>query len=871
MAVDYLSTLNTGGSGLNITQIVDSLVDAEISPQEFKIQGKIDQKTTSISAIGEIKSALSTLSSSLKSLTGNTSLSISSSTAALSASITDPSIAKEINSTISVASLAKGQTLAIEDYSSNVSIVGAGTLTLERGDWSSGSFVASNLISSKSLTVAATDTLESLKDKINALKYGVDASVLGAGDGTYTLVLKSGDGKKNALRITASENPSGSGLSRIDNTSTNSAKQKVAGADAAFTVDGISLTRPSNQIKDLFGGYNVNLLTSTTVNGTNTPAILTGSVDNTKAKSNLGSFVSAVNDARTLLNEKTFRGSTTDDAGDLSDDPVILYLKKQLSSLTSTSLTGFSANGVYLSNLGVRTEKSGLLSLDTKVLDKELIDNPSSLDAIFNSMYSSSSSLLEVSGGVSATPKAGSYSFAMSAYVSGNIAGLKSSDTSPNVSSSNNTIGLKVDGTDTGTITVPSAHYSSEAALATAIQTAINADSTLSAAGKSVVVSHSNGNYSISSGSIGASTSIAINAIGSNLDGFLKFVGSTDADNIGASQTGTANTALILNGASVTTTDTDGLVDAETLSSAGNFSIDGNQSSAASSALNSFITIASGNNLSSLSFTITGTNIDGTAQTEVITGPNANGSVTGIKIFKTVTQIASNGAASAVNVGTKSAFVDTAGNRPSIISSGGDESTKTFTITGTDMSGNNQTEVITGPAANATVLGTKTFKTISSITPSANTTGSITMGFTGAGIITAGVTGSATLDGVAMVGHPSDATFSISSGNASGMKIKYSGLGANATLFYGESLIEKLSSYLTKVLNTSNGELSTRETTINKEVSDQSALLVDLNSQMESIRSRYVQQFSAMEQAVTSLKSTGEYLTNLFEAMNQDN
>ena len=29
-------------------------------------------------------------------------------------------------------------------------------------------------------------------------------------------------------------------------------------------------------------------------------------------------------------------------------------------------------------------------------------------------------------------------------------------------------------------------------------------------------------------------------------------------------------------------------------------------------------------------------------------------------------------------------------------------------------------------------------------------------------------------------------------------------------------------------------------------------------------------QFTSMEQAVTSLKSTGEYLTNLFEAMNDD-
>ena len=40
------------------------------------------------------------------------------------------------------------------------------------------------------LLVTATDTLESLKDKINALNYGVTASVLGAGDDTYTSCIK---------------------------------------------------------------------------------------------------------------------------------------------------------------------------------------------------------------------------------------------------------------------------------------------------------------------------------------------------------------------------------------------------------------------------------------------------------------------------------------------------------------------------------------------------------------------------------------------------------------------------------------------------------------------------------------------------------
>ena len=34
MAVDYLSALNSKGSGLNITQLVDSLVKAETEPKK---------------------------------------------------------------------------------------------------------------------------------------------------------------------------------------------------------------------------------------------------------------------------------------------------------------------------------------------------------------------------------------------------------------------------------------------------------------------------------------------------------------------------------------------------------------------------------------------------------------------------------------------------------------------------------------------------------------------------------------------------------------------------------------------------------------------------------------------------------------------
>ncbi len=43
MATDYLSALNVG-SGLNTTEIIDALVNAERVPKEEQINKKIDEK-----------------------------------------------------------------------------------------------------------------------------------------------------------------------------------------------------------------------------------------------------------------------------------------------------------------------------------------------------------------------------------------------------------------------------------------------------------------------------------------------------------------------------------------------------------------------------------------------------------------------------------------------------------------------------------------------------------------------------------------------------------------------------------------------------------------------------------------------------------
>ena len=79
-----------------------------------------------------------------------------------------------------------------------------------------------------------------------------------------------------------------------------------------------------------------------------------------------------------------------------------------------------------------------------------------------------------------------------------------------------------------------------------------------------------------------------------------------------------------------------------------------------------------------------------------------------------------------------------------------------------------------------------------------------------------------------------------------------------------------MTDYIDDILSSSNSVLSDRLSRLNKDISSQNIMLSDLNTQYESIRDRYMVQLTAMEQAVTSMKSTGDYLTNLFKAMNND-
>jgi len=239
----------------------------------------------------------------------------------------------------------------------------------------------------------------------------------------------------------------------------------------------------------------------------------------------------------------------------------------------------------------------------------------------------------------------------------------------------------------------------------------------------------------------------------------------TDADGVVASASGTASTAMTLNTVLASTADPDGLVTTFNASSNTTTAITQTGALASSTALNSLITITHGSDTDS-TYTIVGTDMYGNAQQEDI-AVTTTAATSGLLVFKTVTSITPSGnGPTAVTVGVASTITNKNA-LVSITSAASDESGKTFTVVGTDMDGTALTEVITGPTALGTVTGRQIFKTIHSVTPSANTTGAITVGTKAAdSVIVSGQLELVSSNSFTVIGEDGKGLFELSPGAA---------------------------------------------------------------------------------------------------------
>ena len=134
---NLISKVNQSGSGIELGNLVESLVEAETSPKQSKLNDKVESTNLQISSYGQLSSSLSSLSSSLTTLETTNSRSTSSSGTAISLTLTNEADADDINSSMVVSSIAKGQVITFDLTSphmlnssslSNASAIDSGTI-----------------------------------------------------------------------------------------------------------------------------------------------------------------------------------------------------------------------------------------------------------------------------------------------------------------------------------------------------------------------------------------------------------------------------------------------------------------------------------------------------------------------------------------------------------------------------------------------------------------------------------------------------------------------------------------------------------------------------------------------------------------------
>ena len=419
---EIISSVNkTSGSGIDLKSLVTGLVNAETSVAQSQITKKVENTNLSISSFGNLSSRMNTLNTELTNLEETNARATTSSNSGVILTVTDEANAVDVSSSIVVSTLARGQTVSFD--LTNNGFANAFSSSSSRTASSSidqGTMVFTLGSTATTITINSTNnTLQGLVDEINKIT-GVQATLIDTdGSGSLSLSIRSDTGANNSFSIS-----SGSGDLSAFNTGDYSdawvARQTTA-ADASFTVDGVTVTRSSNTITDLFAGHTINL----TAADSSTAVEVTSALATTDARARMQSFIDSINTVKTFLKTETQRGLNGAKPGSLAGDVTATAILRELSALTTTPITGYGSTDYYLANLGVRTERDGTLSLDTTAFDAAILADPTVADIVFSSKYSATDANLSVTGLTNYPPEPGSYSFS---YNSGASTGLLDSN-----------------------------------------------------------------------------------------------------------------------------------------------------------------------------------------------------------------------------------------------------------------------------------------------------------------------------------------------------------------------------------------------------------------------------------------------------------
>lgn len=355
------------GSGLDLSSLVQGLVAAERDPTLARLAQREAVLQAELSAFGSLKSSLSDLQNALDTLTsvGKGRTAVSGDTGLISVSAADS--AAPGNYDVVVTNLATAHSLASGGYADPTDTVGTGTLSITVGGGTPEVFDIDN----------TNNTLEDVRDAINAADFGVNAVIVNNGTDYQLLLTSEKTGVANSIEITVTDDDGslidGTGLSEFSFDATQKNMTDIAAEDAALTINGLAITSASNTVSSAIPGVTFNLKGETGAQ----PVSITVSKDTGAVSSAVNAFVNAYNSLNKQVKDLTNYDPETQQAGLLLGDSTVLSISSLLRNALSESADDSALAVQNLIDLGVSTNASGELELDAAALD-------AALDADFN-------------------------------------------------------------------------------------------------------------------------------------------------------------------------------------------------------------------------------------------------------------------------------------------------------------------------------------------------------------------------------------------------------------------------------------------------------------------------------------------------------
>ncbi|CAI85865.1 flagellar filament capping protein FliD [Pseudoalteromonas translucida] len=353
------------GSGLQVSEIVGALVNAEKAPFESRLNKKENNLTTDISAAGALKAALEKVQESMsglgdvdnyqkRTISGNDDF----------ISLSSDKDAQPGGYSVKVNNLATEHKIMSSAFDAT-NPVGAGTMTLSSGD------------NSFDIAVSDTATLSEVRDAINNSKdnKSINATIITDDTGQRLVFSAQTSGVANEIKIAVADDDANNtdtlGLSRLafDKAGVQNVAEVVTAVDASITIDGtVTITSSTNEFKNVIDGVTI---TAKKAQGVDDDlSKLTVEENNDNIKAGLNTFIESYNE---LLDLSSKLGKSGEDgAGVMAGDSLLRGVMSKLRQEITNSVDLGGGNSLSLSQLGVEADRYGKLSLDNERLDEQV-------------------------------------------------------------------------------------------------------------------------------------------------------------------------------------------------------------------------------------------------------------------------------------------------------------------------------------------------------------------------------------------------------------------------------------------------------------------------------------------------------------------